>query len=295
MTQPKTIAVLGGTGTTGSQVIAALLAAKSDIKIRALVRNVEKARSSVPAEVDLVPIADVTDINSVTEALKGVDALYAMCPPLVERQITADAITALAAFQAGVKHVVYLSCVEANPTSDVAVLRAHGIAENIYKQYKYPLTILRASWFMDNHLKSASALYCPIPCPPVPYISAKDIGSAAARALLDRPDVQKGKIYELYHPEVLSYDEISAILADAVGIPAPPVIAMPKEDLAGALRELGETEFSADAIVELMAADISGLENSKNLKFQNLVGREPQSFREWANENALKFKIDSSV
>ncbi|KAJ3047560.1 hypothetical protein HK097_011425 [Rhizophlyctis rosea] len=271
MSFSKTIAVLGGTGTTGSQVIKALLSSPNPPKIIALVRSPEKARSKIPSEVTLVPIRDSTDVTSVTKALEGVDALYAMSPPQAEIQVTSDAVTALvrpfpcfghifgnerngvmanshvmkAAFNAKVKHIVYLSCIGADPLSNIGVVRAHGIAEQIYKHYHHSLTVLRPSWFMDNFLTQTRTLYLPPTAPPVPYISAQDIGLAAAKALSDGPEQHAGKIYELYDPKILSYPEISSIIGESLEVPKPAVVEISNEEMVKALEGLGDSEFSA--------------------------------------------------
>ncbi|KAJ3053028.1 hypothetical protein HK097_005199 [Rhizophlyctis rosea] len=295
VTTPKVIAVLGGTGTTGSSVLRALVAAKDsthpDITIRALVRNPEKARATISSTVELVPITDGLDLASITNALKGVDSLYTMTPPVVETQIQNDSITALAAFQAGVKHVVYLSSLAADPTSTASgILRGHGVAENIYKHYKYPLTILRASWFMDNFFTQTTGLYQTLQNYPVPYVSAKDIGIAAATVLLEGFNRHGGKTYELYDPQPLSYQEIGAKLSKAIGQEVP-VADIPNEHLLPALQELGYTAFTAQAVVELMSADLAGAAPADALpKYKDIVGKDPQSFDEFVTENIKTFQ-----
>lgn len=90
----KLVAVLGATGTTGKSVITALLSSDKHIRIRAPVRNLVKAQQLFPENVEFTVVADFGDVKAVAEALKDVDALYAMVPPSPDKQIRLDATTA---------------------------------------------------------------------------------------------------------------------------------------------------------------------------------------------------------
>lgn len=68
----KTIGVVGATGRLGAPVTVEL--AKS-FQVRAIVRTPEKARSMLPADVEIVQ-ADLRDVVSLRTALQGVDAIY---------------------------------------------------------------------------------------------------------------------------------------------------------------------------------------------------------------------------
>ncbi|MCC6998972.1 MAG: NAD-dependent epimerase/dehydratase family protein [Deltaproteobacteria bacterium] len=65
--------VTGATGTVGAAVTDELLAAGR--RVRALVRDVDRARKLLPAAVELVP-GDITDAASVAAAVKGCGAVF---------------------------------------------------------------------------------------------------------------------------------------------------------------------------------------------------------------------------
>lgn len=68
-----TTLITGATGTVGAAVVTELLAAGR--AVRAVVREVERARPLVPAEVELVA-GDVTDRASIERAMRGVRAVF---------------------------------------------------------------------------------------------------------------------------------------------------------------------------------------------------------------------------
>ncbi|KAI8820142.1 uncharacterized protein EV422DRAFT_80597 [Fimicolochytrium jonesii] len=298
---PKLIGVLGSTGTTGSAVLRSLLAPNKKpstgdaaIRVRALVRNVDKARKLFPVEdVEFVQIADFKDLDAVTKALKGVEALYAMTPPICEEQILLDAVAAQAAHVADVKHVVYLSSIDANPTSNLKIIRAHGVAENIYRHYDYALSILRASWFMDNFLTQTGGIYASSKSRDIPYIAASDIGRAAAALLLGPiPKTGKTATFNLYHPQVLSNENIAEVMTTSLGKDVA-VVTLPGSTIAeAAVQTMGMSKFTADAMVELMEAGFDeSYETANTLPgYKQIVGTDPISFEEFVKVNKAQFK-----
>ncbi|MDJ0681410.1 MAG: SDR family oxidoreductase [Xenococcaceae cyanobacterium MO_167.B52] len=64
--------VVGATGQTGKHIVRELL--KKNIPVKALVRDLEKARNILPSEAELV-LGDVLDKASITSAITGCDIL----------------------------------------------------------------------------------------------------------------------------------------------------------------------------------------------------------------------------
>ncbi|RAL12662.1 NAD(P)-binding protein [Aspergillus homomorphus CBS 101889] len=76
---PKTIAIIGATGTQGGSVLNALLPSKADYTIRAITRNPSStaAQSLAGQGVQLVR-ADLHDLTSLTTAFAGTHAIFAV-------------------------------------------------------------------------------------------------------------------------------------------------------------------------------------------------------------------------
>ena len=69
----KNITIIGATGQLGLPVAKVLN--KRGVKIKAVVRDIDKAKSLLPEEVEIIK-GDVADKNSLKEALKGTDTIY---------------------------------------------------------------------------------------------------------------------------------------------------------------------------------------------------------------------------
>ena len=83
------IGILGGTGVTGCQVVAALDRNGADFKC--IVRDPEAAKIKLGQKVALVK-AELSDRNSLKSAMEGLDTLYILCghsPILRELEINA--------------------------------------------------------------------------------------------------------------------------------------------------------------------------------------------------------------
>ncbi|HKJ40823.1 MAG TPA: NAD(P)H-binding protein, partial [Sunxiuqinia sp.] len=69
----KQLSVIGATGKLGIPMIHRLI--QQGIEVTAIVRNVEKANETLPAEVKLVE-GDLKDVDSLNRALKNTGTLY---------------------------------------------------------------------------------------------------------------------------------------------------------------------------------------------------------------------------
>ena len=70
------IGVIGGTGITGSQLVAALQARAAEF--RCIVRDPDAAKAKLGDDVDLVR-GDLSDTSSLGSAMSGFDTLYILC------------------------------------------------------------------------------------------------------------------------------------------------------------------------------------------------------------------------
>ncbi|WP_326828851.1 NAD-dependent epimerase/dehydratase family protein [Parafrankia elaeagni] len=113
------VLVTGGTGKVGGAVVRASL--RAGHKVRAVVRDVIRARAALPPEVEVVP-GDVTDAPSLTEACDGCEIVYnAMGVPeqwladpalFVQINVQGSVNITRAAVAAGVKRLVHTSTID---------------------------------------------------------------------------------------------------------------------------------------------------------------------------------------
>jgi uncharacterized protein YbjT (DUF2867 family) len=114
-----------------------------------------------------------------------------------------------------------------------------------------------------------------------PMIATRDIGSAAARALLDLKFSDK-QTHELLGERDLSYTEVAAIIGQAIGKPDLKYVQLPDEQIRGAFLQMGMSANVADLILEMSAALNSG--HMKPLEERNEQNTTPTSFESFVEQ-----------
>ncbi|QGN48213.1 SDR family oxidoreductase [Micromonospora sp. WMMD558] len=201
------IAVMGGTGLIGSQVVKIAQAAGH-----------EAVPHSPSTGVDLLTGAGVP------EALRGAEVLVNLTnsPTFDEAsagffQTTMDNLLA-AARQEGVGHTVVLSIVGVDQVPDLAYYRAKVLQEEILKSSRLPYSIVRATQFfefVDAVLSwTADDDTVRLPATPVQPMAAADVAQAVADVSLGAP-LQGTR--NVGGPEVFTLDELGRITLAARG------------------------------------------------------------------------------
>ncbi len=256
--------ITGATGNTGRIVAQQLLSKKQPVRV--IGRRAERLQPLAAQGAEPL-VADVTDAAALGKAFAGARAVYAMIPPDVSstdfRAHQERVIEAIAAAikKSKVKHVVALSSIGADkPMGTGPVAGLHAFEKKLSRIAGANVLFLRAGYFMENTLPQAGIIKTlgtaagPVrPDLKLPVISTRDIGAAAAEALLklDFPGKQKR---ELLGPRDLSYSEVAAIIGAAIGKPGLGYVQAPDEQLRPALAQMGMSEDFANQILELAAA-----------------------------------------
>ena len=185
------IFVIGATGNIGSATLQALstkYAGKFDI--RAGVRNPDKADKLRGLAGVTVVQASQGDKDNLVGVFKGVDALYIIAPGAENRAELVTA-TAEAAKAAGVKFLLVLSVLTADPT-DTIFGRQLNETERAVTKLNIPHAFLRLPLFVENYwafkdpIQSQSSIYSPVdPSQPFTSVVVDDAGKAAAAVLAD--------------------------------------------------------------------------------------------------------------
>src|SRR5918999_1877812 len=173
------ILVTGATGNAGAQVVRALV--RDGQEVRAFVRDASKGYALFGDAVELA-VGDFADPQSVRAALAGAQVLFLSCaddPRRVEWETAA--IDSAAA--AGVRRIVKLSSIAAEPGSPVAFWDWHGRVERHLRRSAVSSTVLRSSVYMTNVLAGAEQvalegrLYAPAGDARVAMIDPRDVGA----------------------------------------------------------------------------------------------------------------------
>jgi len=283
---------MGATGNTGSIVAKTLLGLKQ--KVRAIGRSEDRLRPLAAGGADPF-VSDVNDAAALTKAFSGAKAVYAMIPPSMTSdnyRADQDRVTnaiAEAIQQAGVEYVVSLSSVGADKSQGTGpVAGLHYLEQTLNQIPDLNALHLRPAYFMENTLaqigiiKMLNTTAGPLRSDLVfPMIATRDIGNAAASALLSL-DFTGKQTHELLGERDLSYAEAATIIGEAIGKPELKYIQLPDEQLRGAFLQMGMSANVADLILEMSAALNSGL--MKSLEERSAENSTPTSFESFVAE-----------
>jgi uncharacterized protein YbjT (DUF2867 family) len=260
--------VLGASGNTGHVVAQNLLTREQ--KVRVVGRNAAHLQP-LEAKGGEIFIAEVTDAAALAKAFDRADSAYVMIPPnptsndpIGYSNRVSDAIAA-AVQNAGTKNVVALSSVGADkPSGTGPVLGLHHLEQKLNQISSANVLHLRAAYFMENTLPQVNAIhkmgYSVGPLRPdlsLPMIATRDIGTAAADALL-HTTVRGKQTRELLGQRDLSYTEVAAIIGKALGKPDLKYVQLSDDQARGALVQMGMSDQFARLLLEMTAALNSG-------------------------------------
>jgi uncharacterized protein YbjT (DUF2867 family) len=243
---------------------------------------------------DLVSMGyKVKEINyskpeTLIEAMKDVDYLYLMSP-LTEHMLeyTKNALTA--AKEAGVKFILRLSVIGANPHANFELSRIQGFADESVIHSGITHCIIRPNTFMQNYInvyggmiKSMDSIYLPQGEGKISFIDTRDIAAAAAEILMNSQD-HKNEIYGLTGPEALTNHDVADILSRATD---KNIQYFPIEDEAARqqMMKMRMTPWMADAIIGYSTHARHGGLAYISPDIQKILGKQPISFGKFAEE-----------
>jgi uncharacterized protein YbjT (DUF2867 family) len=286
------IVVLGASGHTGNVVAQKLLAGGQ--QVRAVARNAQHIQP-LAAKGAQIATADVTDAAALIKAFEGAHAAYVLIPPnpgaddpLGYQNRVIDAIVA-AIRNARIQHVVALSSIGADkPSGTGPVVGLHNLEGKLNAIEGANVLSLRAGYFMENTLpqvnviRSIGNVVGPFdPKVKFPLIATRDIGAAAADALMRR-DFSGKTTHELQGQRDIDQAEVASIIGKAIGKPSLGYVKAPDEQLRPAFQQMGMSATFAGLLLEMAHALNSGY--MKALEPRSPANTTPTSFETFVNE-----------
>ncbi|MGH6912991.1 MAG: complex I NDUFA9 subunit family protein [Geminicoccales bacterium] len=229
------VTVFGGSGFLGRQIVKRLADDGADVRVA--VRHPERA--SFLAEVSTAGLittvrADVWDEATVGPAVAGSDAVVNTVGHYVERgRATFEAIhgqgamhVARASALAGVRRLVHISGIGADPGSESPYVRARAIGERLVEEAFPGVTILRPSVMFgpeDAFFNRLAAWARVMPVLPLfgagdvklQPVYVGDVAEAVAKALA--AEAAKGETYELGGPRAYTYKALLQLVLQKLG------------------------------------------------------------------------------
>ncbi|SMG17551.1 NmrA family NAD(P)-binding protein [Paraburkholderia susongensis] len=237
--------VMGITGRVGGATAQHLLA--QGRKVRALVRNREKAANWADQGVELVD-GDWNDAAAVERALEGVEGAFVMLPAVwapspdfkEAKSVIANYVEALT--KAAPPRVVVLSSMGANRTSGLGMITALSLLEQGLRRLPLPIAYVRAGGFFENFLYGlhvAQGGTLPVYYNPTnrksTMVATGDIG-AEVTTLLTGPAWSGHRVVEL--GSMVSADEVAAQLGEVMQRDVN-AFAIPRDGWPAAFEQLG--------------------------------------------------------
>src|SRR6202045_3759355 len=219
MLKPR-ILVTGATGKTGSVVVAELL--KAGYPVRAMVHREDGRSARLQAQGAEIAVADMSDVERVSEALADVQRAY-YCPPFDPYMIQGAVAFAVAAKESRLEHIVGLTQWLSSPSHPALMTRQLWLVDRLFSMTPgITHTIVRPGYFADAYLllTGLAAHLGVFPClhghsrnaPP----SNEDIARVAVAALKD-PARHAGKSSRPTGPKLLGAKDMAEAIGRAVG------------------------------------------------------------------------------
>ncbi len=256
--------VMGITGKVGGATAKHLLARGK--KVRALVRNREKAANWADQGVELVN-GDWNDSAAIERALKGVEGAFVMLPavwaPSPDFKEAKDVIAnyGKALTKVAPPRVVALSSMGANRTSGLGLITALSLFEQGFRNLTSPVAFVRAGGFFENFLyglQAAQSGTLPVFYNPTnrksTMVATNDIGAEVA-TLLTGPAWSGQRVIEL--GSMISADEVAAQLGEVLKLNVK-AFAVPRAGWASAFEQTGIPKGHTGAAEEMFEAVNSG-------------------------------------
>jgi NADH dehydrogenase len=271
------ITVFGGSGFLGRRIVERLAAAGAEVRVA--VRHPERAGplTRVGRTGQIVTVrADVWDEATVGPALAGADAAVNTVGHYVERgDASFEAIhgrgamhVARAAAAAGVRRLVHISGIGANPESASPYVRARAAGEHLVREAFPGTTILRPSVMFgpNDFLERLAGLARVLPAIPLfgagevkqQPVYVNDVAEAVARSLAV-PEAA-GQLYELGGPRVYPYRALVRLALDHAGRKRP-LLPMPYfvwSALAALMAPLPRRPISRDQVTLMRNDNVVG-------------------------------------
>ena len=223
MSKPK-ILVTSAAGNTGIPVTLQLL--DYGFPVRAFARSYDHRAKRLEDAGAEIFVGDLYSITDMRKAMAGVNRAY-HCSPTQTNMLHFGAVFAIAAKEANLEHVVMLTQWTAEANHPSVVTRETWMNEQIMRQLPdTTLTVINVGWFAENYFMGTLETVAQLGIWPIPLgdgdekknapPSNNDIAAATVAALVD-PATHTGNTYRPTGPELLSPNEMAAIMGKVLG------------------------------------------------------------------------------
>jgi len=243
-------------------------------------------------------VADLTNREALAEAFDGAEGVYVMIPPepagpdfrMHQRAVVQAVASALE--RSKVQHVVTLSSVGADKAEKTGpVVGLHELEERLNRIAGLNVLHLRAGYFMENTLTQAgiiqtlgSAAGPLLPELKIPMIASRDIGVAAAQALIEF-DFNSHRTRELLGPRDITMDEVASIIGKAIGQSDLKYVQSSRDQVRDVMLKMGMQADLVSLILEMTSAMNTGF--MKAIEPRSVRNSTPTTYEEFVQQKFL--------
>jgi uncharacterized protein YbjT (DUF2867 family) len=282
------ILLTGATGRLGKLVASELN--RQGIAWRAFARRADAARSLGAAE---VVQGDFRNTAQVADAVNGVRTVILIAGDAPDQEVQ-EINVVNAAKNAGVQHIVKLSAQSAGLTPPASFGKKHIQVEKVIEQSGMRWTFIRPVFFQQSFLLFADSIQknnkiiLPAGKGAAAFVDARDVAECLVKVASQ--DGHAGKIYTLTGPQSLTFAQAAIDIGVSrnkpVGYIAPPAfiarIVLPKVS--------GMPRWLALEVIDLLQAISRGAQATVTSDVQQLLGKVPRSFSNFAQEHREFFR-----
>lgn len=284
MNDQKKILVTGANGNLGGAVVRALN--RGNITVIAAGTHPENMQTPQGMEVRRI---DYVQPETVAAALKNVDGLFLVAPPLDPEAPAKLNPVIDQAKSAGVRHIVFNSAlgVDQNDAAPLRVVEKHLMASGL------GCTILRPNFFMENFssgflapMIAQGGIFLAAGDTGTSFISVADIAAVAAAAFEEE---HFGAEYNLTGPAALNHDQVAGMISEVSGRQVR-YHALTEEAMLQGARDQGMPEGAVQYMGILYSAVRNGWLAAVTEDVKKVTGRPPVAFGDFVQAHAAAWR-----
>ena len=272
------LAVTGASGNVGG-VVARLLSERG-LPLRLL--------ANTPSRAPKLPGAHAVqcsyeDTPASREALSGVEILFMVSAPESEDRLDKHHAFVDAAAASGVRHIVYLSFMNAAADATFTLARTHFHTEEHIKASGMTYTFLRDNFYADFFVElpdEEGRILGPAGDGRVGVVAREDAGRVAAGILAD-PGRYENQTLDVTGPEALTLEEITQILTRVWGRPVT-YVRETVEEAYESRKKWPAAQWQYDSWVSTYTSIARGEMDVVSTTVRDVTGRDPLTFEEVA-------------
>lgn len=285
----RDILITGATGKTGSAATTTLLA--EGHHVRALVHRADERSERLARAGAEIVVGDLLDLDAVSRAAKGIDALY-LTYPIAPGLLDVTATVLQAAEENQVGAILNMSQISARREAASNAARQHWLAERLLDHFSGGVTHIRptffAEWLISFWNPATGELRLPFADARHAPIAAEDQGRVIAAVLAD-PAPHAGKSYPLYGPVELDHHQIAEAMTRMLGRPIT-YVPIELDEFQAILERLGMGAHIVQHLGKVAIDYRNGIFSGTNDVVRDITGVAPLTVESFVERNRSFFE-----